>query len=189
MQEKELAAIVNNMKDELIVLDENKGVTRLNPYMEQMLGVRAAEVQNKSISELKEDPRLRLLARFAQTESPDNEVVVTEPYERLLRLHSSILKRGKGKDLEEVKVMLDVAQQRGVDQMKLHLIANTAHELGTPLHFIRAFVKLILDMRCSGRILRRCLGVHEPLLALSMSTYCSGPVRSGITAYRISLIL
>ena len=64
MQEEELAAIVNNMKGELIVLDENKGVTRLNPYMEQMLGVRAAEVLSKSIFELKEDPRLRLLARF-----------------------------------------------------------------------------------------------------------------------------
>ena len=64
MQEEALAAIVNNMKGELIVLDENKGVTRLNPYMEQMLGVRAAEVLSKSIFELKEDPRLRLPARF-----------------------------------------------------------------------------------------------------------------------------
>jgi len=45
--------------------------------MEQMLGVRAAEVLNKSISELKEDPRLRPLARLAQTESPDDEGVLT----------------------------------------------------------------------------------------------------------------
>lgn len=35
MQEKELAAIVNNMKDELIVLDENKGVTQACPHIVQ----------------------------------------------------------------------------------------------------------------------------------------------------------
>lgn len=145
MQEKELAAIVNSMRDGLIVLDQNERVTRLNPYMEQMLGVRAAEVLNKSISELKEDPRLRPLARVAEAESPDDEVVFTQPYERVLKVHSSTLKSGKDKDLGEVKVILDVTQERELDQMKSDFIANTSHELRTPLHSIRGFVKLILD--------------------------------------------
>jgi len=145
MQEKELAAIVNSMRDGLIVLDQNERVTRLNPYMEQMLGVRAAEVVNKSIAELKEDPRLRPLARLAETESPDDEVVLTQPYERVLKVHSSTLKSGANKDVGEVKVILDVTQERELDQMKSDFIANTSHELRTPLHSIRGFVKLILD--------------------------------------------
>ena len=145
MQEKELAAIVNSMKDGLIVLDQNDRVTRVNPYMEQMLGVRAAEVLNKSIPELESDPRLMPLARLARTESPDDEVVLTEPYERILKVHSSTLKSGSDKDLGKVKVILDVTQERELDQMKTDFIANTSHELRTPLHSIRGFVKLILD--------------------------------------------
>ena len=85
------------------------------------------------------------MARLAQTESPDDEVVLTQPYERVLKVHSSTLKSGGNKDLGEVKVILDVTQERELDRMKSDFIANTSHELRTPLHSIRGFVKLILD--------------------------------------------
>jgi PAS domain S-box-containing protein len=145
MQEKELAAIINSMKDGVMVLDQNQRITRLNPYMEQLLGVEAAEVFNKSISELEADSRLLPLARLAKTKSPDDEVVLTEPNERVLKVHSSMLRGGGSKSLGEVKVVIDVTRERELDQMKSDFIANTSHELRTPLHSIRGFVRLMLD--------------------------------------------
>jgi len=145
MREKELAAIVNSMKDGLITLDQKQRITRLNPYMEQMLGLRAAEVLNKTVSELEDDPRWAVVARLVQTESPDEEVVLAEPHERVVKVHSSKLKGGGDKDLGEVKVILDVTKGRELDQMKSDFIANTSHEVRTPLHSIRGFVKLMLD--------------------------------------------
>ena len=145
MQKKELAAIVNSMKDGLITLDQKGRITRLNPYMEQTLGLKAADVLNKSISEVEGDPRLVALARLVQTESPDEEVVLTEPYERVMKVHSSKLKGAGDKSFGEVKVVLDVTKERELDQMKSDFIANTSHELRTPLHSIRGFVRLMLD--------------------------------------------
>jgi|GEM_PF-1275209 len=145
MREKELAAIVNSMKDGLITLDQKQRITRLNPYMQQMLGVRAAEVLNRSVSELEDDPRLAAVAQLVRTESPDEEVVLAEPHERVVKVHSSKLKGGGDKDLGEVKVILDVTKERELDQMKSDFIANTSHEIRTPLHSIRGFVKLMLD--------------------------------------------
>ena len=145
MQEDEIVAIVSSMQDGLIVLDKNQHITRLNPAMEQMLGVRAAEVINKSISELETTPRLMPLARLSQVQSPDDEMIITEPYDRVLRVHSSRLNDMAGRDLGEVRVVLDVTRERELDQMKSDFIANVSHELRTPLHSIRGFVKLMLD--------------------------------------------
>jgi len=145
MQEKELAAIVNSMKDGLITLDGKRRITRLNHSMEQMLGVKTADVLNKSPSELESDPRLLPLARLVQTESPEEEVVLTEPYERVVKVHSSELRGGEDKGVGEVKVVLDVTKEAELDQMKSDFIANTSHELRTPLHSIRGFVRLMLD--------------------------------------------
>ena len=145
MQEAEMTIIVNSMKDGLIVLDQNQRIIRLNPAMEQMLGVAAAEVINKSISELQTNPNCRPLVQLVQTQSSDYEVVLTDPRERALKVHSSRLKGREGEKLGEVKVVIDITRERELDQMKSDFIANTSHELRTPLHSIRGFVKLMLD--------------------------------------------
>ncbi|MBL7209967.1 MAG: hypothetical protein ISS52_07705 [Dehalococcoidia bacterium] len=93
MRKRELAANANSMKDALITLDKKRRITCLNLHMEQMLAEGAADVVTKSVSKLEEVPSLLALARLVQTESPDEEVALSEPYELVVSVHSSRLKR------------------------------------------------------------------------------------------------
>jgi len=144
-RDEELAAIISSMKDGLIVLDRKQRVTRLNPAMEKILGLETGEAVGKTISELNCHPRFSPLARLSRVQSPSEEVVIVYPVDRVLKVHCSKLKGYSDEDMGEVRVVIDVTQEKEFDQMKADFIANTSHELRTPLHSIRGFLKLLLD--------------------------------------------
>jgi signal transduction histidine kinase/GAF domain-containing protein len=67
-------AIINHMADGLLMLDEALCVAQLNPALEQMLGIKAASVMGRSISELANDPRFEPLVSISRIELPPEEV-------------------------------------------------------------------------------------------------------------------
>ncbi len=148
-REEEVATLIGSMKDGIMVLDRQQRLTRLNPAMEQMLDINADDVLGKNVSQLQAELRFAPLARLSKVQSLGEEVVFAYPTHRVLRVHSSKL-NGKGdKDEGEVRVVIDVTQEKELDQMKSDFIANTTHELRTPLHSIRGFIKLMLDGKVS----------------------------------------
>lgn len=67
-------AIINHMADGLLMLDDALSVARLNPALEQMLGIRAADVVGRSISELADDPHSEPLVSISRVELPQEEI-------------------------------------------------------------------------------------------------------------------
>ncbi len=67
-------AIINHMADGLLMLDDALCIVRLNPALEQMLGIQAADVLRRAIPELAQDPRFEPLVSISHIELPQEEV-------------------------------------------------------------------------------------------------------------------
>jgi len=61
-------AIINHMADGLLMLDSALRIVRMNPVLEEMLGVRAADVMGRSIPELASDPNFETLISISRVE-------------------------------------------------------------------------------------------------------------------------
>lgn len=66
-------AIIDHMADGLLMLDDALRVVRLNPPLEQMLGIKAAEVLGCSIPELADNPEFETLVSISRLELPRQE--------------------------------------------------------------------------------------------------------------------
>ncbi len=66
-------AIINHMADGLLMLDDALRVVRLNPVLEQMLGIQAAKVMGRSIFDLTKDPDFEALVTISSIELPQEE--------------------------------------------------------------------------------------------------------------------
>ncbi|MEJ2740200.1 MAG: ATP-binding protein, partial [Dehalococcoidia bacterium] len=144
-QEEEVTTLISSLNDGLLIVDKEKKIVRLNGALEQLLDITASEVTGKSIAELQEDSRYVPLVRLVLAEPPNDEVVIVYPANRVLKVRSSKLRGTDEQEIGEVRVIIDVTQERELDQMKSDFISNTSHELRTPLHTIRGFIKLIQD--------------------------------------------
>lgn len=67
-------AIINHIADGLLMLDNTLRVVRLNPALEQMLGIKAAGVLGRSILELSHDPHFEALVAISQIELSQEEI-------------------------------------------------------------------------------------------------------------------
>ena len=144
-QEEEVTTLISSLNDGLLIVDKEKKIVRLNGALEQLLDITASEVTGRNIAELQEDSRYVPLVRLVLAEPPNDEVVIVYPANRVLKVRSSKLRGTDEQEIGEVRVIIDVTQERELDQMKSDFISNTSHELRTPLHTIRGFIKLIQD--------------------------------------------
>jgi signal transduction histidine kinase/GAF domain-containing protein len=70
LEKTQTEAIINHMADGLLMLDNALRVVRLNPALEQMLGISASRVMGCSIFDLANDPDFEVLVSISQIELP-----------------------------------------------------------------------------------------------------------------------
>jgi len=73
LEKTQTEAIIHHMADGLLMLDQALRVVRLNPALEQMLGIQAASVRGHPISELAKAPHFEPLVSISRVELPQEE--------------------------------------------------------------------------------------------------------------------
>jgi signal transduction histidine kinase/DNA-binding response OmpR family regulator len=167
-----LASIIDNMADGLLVTNAEGKITRFNPALLKMFGLKASDIMSKSPSELFSSDLLDLITATTQSQQPVMmaEVALAEgrvgkasataimkeyadtalPGEASPKVAHESLDNLTPKPEEYIPTYIgtvillqDVTTEKEVDRMKTDFISTVSHELRTPLTSVLGFAKII----------------------------------------------
>ncbi len=141
-------AIIDNLADGLLVLDESGRATLYNPALLAMFGRTEAEVAGREASEAFPQALAALAASAAASPGPGDEGQVRAAEVRLPGggTGKAVATRVRlaGEDRDGIIILVrDITVEKEVDRMKTEFISTVSHELRTPLTSVLGFAKII----------------------------------------------
>lgn len=171
----ELRAIIDNMREGLILLDRHGEIMAINGSAATLFGISAASAQGSAFGRITDQPELNSLVSDALQGLSGDALyprdrntyrVYASPVYREERTHGAVL------------LILDVTERFAAEASRREFTANVSHELKTPLTTISGFAEIIRDgiaraedaPAFAGRIhkeAQRLLALVNDILALS----------------------
>lgn len=141
-----LSALLNNMAEGVIGMDEYQRILIMNPGAEKILHYSAAEAAGKGILEVTHEARIdEIVYEAIQTQSEKSaEIEISYPEPKTLKIHVVGLPEKSG-NLCCILVFYDVSPLKKLENMRRDFVANVSHELKTPLTSIKGFIETLLD--------------------------------------------
>ena len=153
-----IEAIIEQMHDGIIGLNEKNEILFLNQVAGQLLGLNAKDVIGSNAMEL--GKKNDLLNRILQTNSIDKPMKIyadnKESYFQMERREIMVPRYEDeydptliqmGKAAGEVYILKNITQYKELDEAKTNFIATVSHELKTPISSIKMSLKLMDDER------------------------------------------
>lgn len=149
-------AVLTNMADGVVVVDDQGRVLMMNPAAEELYGVQLSQVAGKPLSDHMKEEHLLTMAKDAVVSAegpftPKLEVKANDDARRTLRASTAVVQTESGKTIGMVSAISDAAKHRELDRKEREFIAHVTHELRAPLTAIRAALE-ILDGAIVGKI-------------------------------------
>lgn len=147
-EKSRIEAIINNMQDAVIGLDEKRNILFINEVAENLLMLRKAEVLGKYAPDiaLKNDLFRNLLNNDLKT---DLKIYANYKESYFVKNNREVISNGKV--IGEVIALHNVTPFKELDAAKTNFIATVSHELKTPIASIRMSVEL-LEHEKTGRL-------------------------------------
>jgi len=142
-----LTAVIDNIADGLLVTDTDGIISRVNPALSSMFGLRESDMVGKDcgnlfgtgLGELEEKSRKNteevFTAEIGLTANRIGKAVATG-------IHKDSFQTGE-KGIGSVILIRDITSEKEVDRMKTDFISTVSHELRTPLTAVRGFTAII----------------------------------------------
>ncbi len=137
-------AIISNFTDGLLVFDEQKRLSLINPQAEKFLGIKSKKVIGKTISSMGRMLSLKGLVKLLGKEINPifrKELKVKDD----LILEVSVLTMPKEEQIESLVVLHNITREKLIERMKTEFVSITAHQLRTPLSAIKWTLKMLLE--------------------------------------------
>lgn len=138
----ELAAIMENMSEGMILLDDRDDVLSMNGSAAGIFGVRSEGHTGRSVSYVERDPELRRLVNNAKSGLCGDMLVKRNG--SIYRIFVSPVTRD-GEIHGTVLLILDVTEHFAAEESRREFTANVSHELKTPLTSISGYAEIIRD--------------------------------------------
>lgn len=151
-------AIVDSLRDPLLVADQEGKLILLNPAAERLLDVTDRTAHGARLEEVVRDPELRepMQRVLSRARAPDPRSL-DEPYlvrrsgrERAYRRRVTPMRTDDGRILGVVLVLQDITHLHEVDRLKSDLVSAVSHEFRTPLTSMGMSVDLLLEGSCGA---------------------------------------
>ena len=139
---EELAAITENMREGLMVLDNRGVLLSINASAAAVFGVHSSKHIGESILTVSRDPELHECVRSA-LEGNDADAII-EKNARYYQLLASPV-TGSGAVSGAVLLALDITEKHCAELGRREFTANVSHELKTPLTSISGYSEIIRD--------------------------------------------
>ncbi len=141
-EKEKLEAILVNMADGVIALNEEGIVIHINPVAKQMLSL------NEDITGQSFPLELKQLLNIDIKQLMDSDYTSGET---LIKAKNSILKsiyaplKREDRIVGHILVFQDITKQHRLEAMRKEFVANVSHELRTPLTTIKSYTETLLD--------------------------------------------
>ncbi len=144
-EKSKIEAIVGNMADGVIAVDDNGIVILLNAATETFFGISSKWAMGKHILEVirNHDLTKALIDVLGREEETIVEVRSFTPVQRTLLCHVTAIAGSTGRGA--VAVLQDITEIRRLERMRSEFVSNVSHELRTPVTSIKGFVETLLD--------------------------------------------
>jgi two-component system, OmpR family, phosphate regulon sensor histidine kinase PhoR len=142
----QLAAVLDQMAEAVVAVDEAGAVLVVNPALSRLLAVDAATARGRLYVEtLRHNGIARLLGDVLRDGRPAAlEIRIFAPEELVFDAHAAPLLR-EGRVGGALLVLHDITRLRRLEQMRRDFVANVSHELRTPLASIRGFAETLSE--------------------------------------------
>jgi NtrC-family two-component system sensor histidine kinase KinB len=153
-----IEAIIEQMEDAIIGLNEKKEILFLNQVAEQLLNLNAIDVVGTNAEELgKKNDLLHMVLQYGNGKKPmkiyadgkesyfqlERREITVPAFEEQSELSNTDARRTAG----EVYTLKNITQYKELDEAKTNFIATVSHELKTPISAIKMSLKLLDDTR------------------------------------------
>jgi PAS domain S-box-containing protein len=143
---QELNTIIDSLGDGLLVTDAIGEITRFNPTLLTMFGLRAEQVSEKKCAEAFRSDVTGLVTQNQNNPAAFLTSDVTLTNDRIGQARVTAIagqKNDQKSYLGSVVLIRDITLEKEIDQMKTDFISTVSHELRTPLTSVLGFAKLI----------------------------------------------
>jgi signal transduction histidine kinase len=148
-EKQRIEAIINNMNDAIIGLDENGMVLFANIRAAQLIGMQESGMLGKYAGNLAiNNSLMQLLLSDIDAGSQPLKLLIDAKENYFSRERISV--QSEGKPIGEVILLKNVTHFREQDLAKTNFIATISHELKTPIASIKLSTKLLEDTRVGG---------------------------------------
>ena len=138
----ELAAIMDNMREGMILLDKNSAILSINESAMRIFGVSEEGHIGKNLLSVSRDADLHDLTAAALHGNGSN--LTMNRNNRYYRIYASPVMQ-QDKVCGVVLLVLDVTERFAAEESRREFTANVSHELKTPLTSISGFAEIIRD--------------------------------------------
>jgi len=157
-EKSRIEAIIAQMQDAIIGVNENGEVLFLNKLAAKLIGLDEQQTVGKNVAELmgknelvknivKPDTDNKMLKIYADERESYFQLESREIIIPNIETDEDLAVSTSGKSAGNVYVLKNVTQFKELDQAKTNFIATVSHELKTPLSSIKMSVKLLKDIR------------------------------------------
>ncbi len=150
-QKQRMDAVIRNLAEGLLVVDEEGKVVLMNPAAEKLLGVKQSEKAGKEVAEGLSSEHVVAMASGPLRDKPgmfSEQVQLagqSEETKRIVKASTAVIENEDGQTVGMVSVLTDITRQKELDDLKTKFVANVSHELRTPLVAIQKSLSLILQ--------------------------------------------
>ncbi|MBW6472943.1 MAG: cell wall metabolism sensor histidine kinase WalK, partial [Anaerolineaceae bacterium] len=137
LERKTLNAVLNQMTDAVLIVDESGKVQLSNPAAERLFNIKREDISEKSIIEILRNHQLFDLWKTCRKERQQNEITIEINPNKLFV-------QAIAKPLDEIfsggvlLVIQDLTRVRQLEKIRSDFVSNVSHELRTPIASIKA---------------------------------------------------
>lgn len=156
-------AVVNNLIDGLLLVDEGNKVLLINPPAFQILGLEDEEI--KTLSDLKKAKRLDvvdfLTSAISRRREVLNKIIKIEKSNTIIGVRINLVKDKSGRVVGWMVLLRDITANWSLDKIQSEILSVVSHQLHVPLASIKEGVNLVLEgvVGKLNREQQRCLTI------------------------------
>ena len=140
-----LAAVLANMSDAILIVDEDGRVRLLNPAAERLFGVEEGQALGASlVTVVRNHQFVELWRKCTQSHEPQSAVFEIGPERQFIQAAgASLAPTVPG---ETLLVLHDLTRLRRLETVRRDFVSNVSHELRTPLASLKALAETLQEI-------------------------------------------
>ncbi|NOQ36330.1 MAG: response regulator [Methylococcaceae bacterium] len=147
-----LNAILDNISDAIVTIDEHGIIHAVNKTVEAMFGYSESELINHNINIIMPSPYTELhdsyLARYLKTKQKriigkSRELEAQRKNGEVFKIELFVHELGLNKEDRFLGIIRDISERKQMEQMKAEFISTVSHELRTPLTSIKGSLGMV----------------------------------------------